>query len=77
MSATEAGETLLVGAREALLAVDEAKSAARGANRLTGVLRVALPPGYGARRIVPLLPAFFARHPDFKIDLMMSDATRT
>jgi DNA-binding transcriptional LysR family regulator len=73
VSATEAGETLLVGAREALLAVDEAESAARGADRLTGVLRVALPPGYGARRIVPLLPAFFARHPDLKIDLMMSD----
>jgi DNA-binding transcriptional LysR family regulator len=49
------------------------ESAARGADRLSGVLRVALPPGYGARRIVPLLPAFFARHPLLRIDLMMSD----
>ncbi len=73
VSATDAGEALLGRAREALIAIDEAESAARGADRLSGVLRVALPPGYGARRVVPLLPAFFAQHPDLKIDLMMSD----
>ena len=73
VSATDAGEALLVRARDALLAIDEAESAARGADRLSGVLRVALPPEYGVRRIVPLLPAFFARHPLLKIDLMMSD----
>ena len=43
-------------------------------DRLSGVLRVALPPEYAVRRIVPLLPAFFARHPELKIDLMMSTA---
>ncbi len=73
VSATPAGEALLGQAREALLAIDDAESAARGADRLSGLLRVALPPGYGARRIVPLLPAFFARHPLLKIDLLMSD----
>jgi DNA-binding transcriptional LysR family regulator len=64
---------LLARARDALLAIDDAESAARGADRLSGLLRVALPPEYGVRRIVPLLPAFFARHPLLKIDLMMSD----
>jgi DNA-binding transcriptional LysR family regulator len=73
VSATDAGEALLRRAREALLAVDDAENAARGADRLSGVLRIALPPGYGAWRIVPLLPAFLARHPLLKIDLMMSD----
>jgi len=73
VSATDAGEALIGRARDALLAVDDAESAARGADRLSGVLRVALPPGYGGRRIVPLMPAFFARHPLLKIDLMMSD----
>src|SRR5271156_3589394 len=73
VSATDAGEALLGRARDALLAIEEAEGAARGADRLSGVLRVALPPGYGVRRIVPLLPAFFARHPLLKIDLMMSD----
>jgi DNA-binding transcriptional LysR family regulator len=73
VSATDAGEALLGRARDALLAIDEAESAARGADRLAGLLRVALPPEYGVRRIVPLLPAFFAQHPLLKIDLMMSD----
>ena len=73
VSATDAGEALLGRARDALLAIDDAEGAARGADRLSGVLRIALPPGYGVRRIVPLLPAFFARHPLLKIDLMMSD----
>ena len=73
VSATDAGEALLAHARDALLAIDDAESAARGADHLSGVLRVALPPEYGVRRIVPLLPAFFARHPLLKIDLMMSD----
>ncbi|HEY5207568.1 MAG TPA: LysR family transcriptional regulator [Roseiarcus sp.] len=73
VSPTDAGEALLGRARVALLAIDEAESAALGADRLSGMLRVALPPEYGVRRIVPLLPAFFARHPLLKIDLMMSD----
>ena len=73
ISATDAGEALLGRARDALLAIDEAENAARGADRLSGVLRIALPPEYGVRRIVPLLTAFFARHPELKIDLMMSD----
>jgi DNA-binding transcriptional LysR family regulator len=73
VSATDAGEVLVRRARDALLAIDDAESAARGADRLSGVLRVALPPEYGVRRIVPLLPAFFALHPLLKIDLMMSD----
>jgi len=73
VSATDAGEALLARARDAILAIDDAESAARGADRLSGILRVALPPEYGVRRIVPLLPAFFAQHPLLKIDLMMSD----
>jgi DNA-binding transcriptional LysR family regulator len=73
ISATDAGEALLPRARDALLAIDDAESAARGADQLSGVLRIALPPEYGVRRIVPLLLAFFARHPLLKIDLLMSD----
>ena len=73
VSPTDAGEALLGRARDALLAIDDAESAARGADRLSGLLRVALPPEYAVRRIVPLLPAFFDRHPLLKIDLLMSD----
>ena len=73
LSATEAGEALLARARDALAAVEDAENAARGADRLSGVLRVALPSTYGARRIAPLLPAFLERRPLLKIDLMLSD----
>ncbi len=73
LSATDAGEALLARAREALAAIEDAENAARGADRLSGVLRVALPTTYGARRIAPLLPAFLDQHPRLKIDLMMSD----
>ncbi len=73
ISLTDAGESLLERARDALAAIDDAESAARGADRLSGVLRVALSTGYGAWRIVPVLPAFVDRHPLLKIDLMMSD----
>jgi DNA-binding transcriptional LysR family regulator len=73
VSATDPGEALLARAREALAAVEDAENAARGADRLSGVLRVALPTTYGARRIAPLLPAFLNRHLQLKIDLMMSD----
>lgn len=73
ISATDAGLALLTRAREALAAFEDAENAARGADKLSGVLRVALPPTYGVRRIVPLLPAFLARNPLLKIDLMMSD----
>jgi DNA-binding transcriptional LysR family regulator len=73
LSATEAGEALLARARDALAALEDAENAARGADRLSGVLRVALPTTYGARRIAPLLPAFLDQHPRLKIDLMMSD----
>jgi DNA-binding transcriptional LysR family regulator len=73
ISATDAGETLLAQAREALAAVEDAENAARGADRLSGVLRVALPPTYGARRIAPLLPGFLNQRPLLKVDLLMSD----
>jgi DNA-binding transcriptional LysR family regulator len=73
ISPTDAGDALLARARDALAAVEDAENAARGADRLSGLLRVALPTTYGARRIAPLLPAFLDRHPHLKIDLMMSD----
>jgi DNA-binding transcriptional LysR family regulator len=62
-----------VRAREAIAAIDDAEDAARGADRLSGLLRVALPTAFGVRRIVPLLPDLLARHPQLRIDLMISD----
>src|ERR1700722_5197053 len=73
LSATDAGEGLFARARDALAAVEDAENAARGADWLSGVLRVALPTTYGARRVAPLLPAFLDQHARLKIDLIMAD----
>ncbi|UCI08126.1 LysR family transcriptional regulator [Mesorhizobium sp. B1-1-8] len=73
LSITDAGEALLSRAREALAGIEEAENAARGADRLSGMLRVALSTTFGVGQIVPLLPAFLERHPLLRIDLMMSD----
>ena len=73
LAATEVGQALAMSAREALAAIDDAENAARGADRLSGVLRVSLPTAYGVRQIIPRLPGFLALQPDLRIELMMSD----
>src|ERR1700759_5091049 len=49
LSLTDAGEALLTRARGAPAGIEEAENAARGADRLSGMLRVALPPAFGVR----------------------------
>jgi DNA-binding transcriptional LysR family regulator len=73
LALTHPGEVLLSRAREALAGVEEAENAVRGADRLSGLLRVAMPATFGLRQVVPLLPDFLERHPLLKIDLIMSD----
>jgi len=73
ISATDVGLALAESARIALEAIDEAEDTARGADQLTGVLRVTLPTAFGVRAIVPLLPGFLALQPGLRVDLMMSD----
>jgi DNA-binding transcriptional LysR family regulator len=73
LAATDVGQALALSAREALAAIDDAENAARGADRLSGVLRVSLPTAYGVRQIIPRLPGFLSLQPGLKIELMMSD----
>jgi DNA-binding transcriptional LysR family regulator len=73
LTTTDAGQALALSAGEALAAIDEAENAARGADRLSGVLRISLPVAYGVREIVPRLPGFLALQPKLKIELLMSD----
>ena len=73
LATTDVGHALAMSAREALAAIDDAENAARGADRLSGVLRVSLPTAYGVRQIIPRLPGFVALQPELRIELMMSD----
>lgn len=73
LSATDVGLALAESVRDALAAIDDAENAARGDDRLSGVLRVSLPTAFGVRMIVPLLPGFLALQPGLRVELMMSD----
>lgn len=70
---TEAGLVLLDRARQVLQDIEAAEDAARGIDSLRGSIRLALPVTFGIREVIPALPAFLARHPLLRLDLVMSD----
>jgi DNA-binding transcriptional LysR family regulator len=70
---TEAGAVLLDRARHILPDLDEAEDAARGADNLRGLIKLALPVAFGIREVIPRLPGFLAEHPQLKLNLVMAD----
>lgn len=74
ISLTDAGALYLERSRRLLGEMEEAEQATRGVDSLHGVVRLAIPLMYGTRAIIPALSPFLARHPDLKVELVMSDA---
>jgi DNA-binding transcriptional LysR family regulator len=74
ISLTEAGTLYLERARYLLAEMEEAEQAARGVDSLHGVIRLAMPVLYGTRAVIPALSTFLARHPDLRVEIIMSDA---
>jgi DNA-binding transcriptional LysR family regulator len=72
---TDAGAVYLERARQIIGDLDEAAHAARGVDSLHGLLRVALSGAFGAREVIPRLPAFLEQHPQLKVELLISDRT--
>lgn len=70
---TDAGVALLARARTVLTELEDAENAARGADGLSGVLRVATPVTFGAREITPRLAPFLDAHPLLSVELLMAD----
>lgn len=70
---TEAGTDYLARVEPLLDALDEAGRSVRGTDELSGLLRVAMPPSFGLRVVMPLLPAFLERHPALRINVIMED----
>jgi DNA-binding transcriptional LysR family regulator len=70
---TEAGAEFLARIEPILAALDEAEHAARGTGELRGLLRVGLSSSVAIREVIPRLPAFVARHPALRLDLVMDD----
>jgi DNA-binding transcriptional LysR family regulator len=74
ISLTEAGSVYLERAKHLLAEMEEAEQATRGVDSLHGVIRLAMPVLYGVRAVIPALASFLARHPDLRVEMIMSDA---
>lgn len=76
MTLTDAGAVFLERARALLAQWEDAEDAARGADSLHGMLRLALPVMYGTRAVIPLLPKFLAAHPLLQLEMTVADERR-
>ncbi len=71
---TEAGQSFYQHAKRTLEEADEAERAARGTSAsLTGRLRIGVAVTFGSLYVIPLLPAFMAKHPALEIEVAMDD----
>lgn len=78
LSLTEAGEVALARAatlleEEARLRAEVSAAGGRGAAAVTGRLRLSASVSFGQECIVPLLPAFRARHPGISVEGIFTD----
>ncbi len=71
---TEAGADYLARIEPILAALEEANHLVRGDGTLKGRLRVGVAISFAEREIIPRLPAFLAKHPDLKLDLVLTDS---
>ncbi|WP_421852317.1 LysR substrate-binding domain-containing protein [Oricola sp.] len=74
LTLTDAGRDLLVHARVAIEAVEEATDRLMGREgRVAGLLRMTTTIAFGRMHIVPRLGLLKAQYPDLKIDLVLQD----
>ena len=74
LSLTEEGERYFEQARRLVAEIAEAESSLRrGAQQLTGWLRVAASVGFGRLKLLPLVQTFLQAHPEVKVDLRLND----
>ena len=73
LTLTDAGVDYLARVEAILASLEEADHTARGSLELRGSLRVAMSPSFGVREVIPLMPAFLARHPSLNVNLSVSD----
>jgi DNA-binding transcriptional LysR family regulator len=74
VTVTDAGSAFLDRAKQILADLDSAEDAARGVDSLRGLIRIAMPVTFGHRLVIPSLPPFLARHPELRLELVMSDS---
>ena len=75
-SLTEAGEAFLKGCRRVFAELDAVEEEVVGFTDVPrGTLRVTAPVGIGSLMIVPRIREFLDRHPEVRLELMLSDRT--
>ena len=71
---TDEGRTLFEGARALLEEADDLESRVRrGAESLSGRIRIGAPLDLGRSMVAPVIDAFLREHPDISIELLLSD----
>jgi DNA-binding transcriptional LysR family regulator len=71
---TADGEAFMPYAEMALDALEQGKAAASGRTAgISGLLRMTAPASFGRMHLLPLLPAFLARHPALRLDVRLTD----
>jgi DNA-binding transcriptional LysR family regulator len=74
ISLTDEGKVLVEGARRLLAEAEELESRVRrGADVISGPIRMSAPEDLGRRLVVPVIDAFLAEHPAVTIDLNLTD----
>jgi DNA-binding transcriptional LysR family regulator len=74
LTPTEAGVEFYAQARRVLETLAEAEASVAKSNAgVVGILRLACPVAFGRLHVVPRLGRFMRRHPDVKLDLVLSD----
>ncbi|HVY63431.1 MAG TPA: LysR family transcriptional regulator [Gammaproteobacteria bacterium] len=75
LALTEAGEAFVERVGPLLDELQQVRhAAADAAARPRGMLRITASNAFGMRRVVPLLPAFCEKHPELKLDVVLTDA---
>ncbi|WP_325063350.1 LysR family transcriptional regulator [Halovulum marinum] len=76
MHLSEAGADYFERCKLILEEVDEAEDAILDAcSSASGTVRVAMPPAFARRTLIPALPRFFAEHPAVSVDLKLKGQT--
>jgi DNA-binding transcriptional LysR family regulator len=73
LALTEAGQELLVRARNVLSNISEARDVLRPGRGAAGLLIVSLPVSFGLSQVGPLFPQLLERHPRLRLDLRFED----
>lgn len=73
LSLTEEGKLFISQTRAGLGALEMATRQATEGLKPQGLVRMNCPVGFGRRYVLPLLPAFYAAHPDVQVELNLND----